>query len=150
MDYSVALWLWVRQSREVVASPNAERVHSAPECVNCAINISFFFYIQFVKNYIKYLQALYLLSIMSDRMRRMNVRKLPCAGSLEWKRSRRRNYSRIDRSPICDRSEIVPSSLLMQRLMVKLLLLLLIVNFTPILQTVNGVTRTLANTCLEN
>lgn len=29
-DYSTVLWLWVQRSQEVVASPNAEQVRSAP------------------------------------------------------------------------------------------------------------------------
>jgi len=75
-----------------------------------------------VQNCKKIYEILYLLRVMSYNMR-MNVGKLPSAGSLEWKRSRRSNYSRINRSPICDRSEIVPS-FLMQCLMMELLLLI--------------------------
>lgn len=91
---------------------------------------------------------LYLLRIVSYSVRWMNVRKLPCA-SLEWKRSRRGNYSRIDRSPVCDRSKIVPS-LWVQSLMVELLLLLLIVNFTPIFQGIDRVTCALADICYKS
>lgn len=74
--------------------------------------------------------------------------ELPRASSLEWKRSRRANYSRIDRGPVRDGSEIVPPSLLVQRLVMKLVRL--IVHFTPILQRIDGITRALADICSEN
>lgn len=97
-----------------------------------------------IKSDVLLLIKCHLLRIVWHAVGRMSSWKLPRARRLERQGPGGADNRRIDRGPVGDRAEIVPATFLVQRLMMKLLLLLS-VHLAPIFKAVDRVARTFVN-----